>query len=152
MVLRVPTALNGVQGAVVVGHDYTTAPTVAAAYAASLVVYFVVLFTFRAKSHAYESRPSRGTHHAPSAGAACSRSLILQMYTYGTPCAVSIDTGAECNLFTERVYLKQLYNVPLFYFGNTLQAVQGSPINAIDSVILRICFHTQDCTIYFIFV
>ena len=86
----------------------------------------------------------------PSVIASCSNILTLQAYTYGTPFSACIDTGADCNLLTERAYgkLKQLYNVPLSPCANVFQAVQGSPLNVIGSVILPMSFHPQDYTFY----
>ena len=80
--------------------------------------------------------------------ASCSQLLTLQAYTHGTPFSVCIDTGADCNLLSKGAYLKlkQLYNVPLTPCVNVFQAVQGSPLNILGSVVLPMSFHAQDYT------
>lgn len=87
-------------------------------------------------------------HNIPSVVASCSQLLTLQAYTHGTPFSVCIDTGADCNLLREEAYLKlrQLYNVSLIPCAKVFQAVQGSFLNVIGSVILPMSFHAQDYT------
>lgn len=84
----------------------------------------------------------------PSVIAATARRLHLQMYTYGSPFQVCIDTGADCSLLTERAYLhlNKLYNVPLVKEARVFQAAQGSPLNIIGSVTLPVSFHNHDLT------
>lgn len=76
------------------------------------------------------------------------RRLHLQMFTYGSPFTVCIDTGADCSLLTDRAYhhLKKLYNVPLFKETRVFHAAQGSPLNIIGSVTLPVSFHNHDYT------
>lgn len=64
----------------------------------------------------------------PTVIAATARRLHLQMYTYGSPFTVCIDTGADCSLLTERAYqhLNKLYNVPLSKENQIFHAAQGS--------------------------
>ena len=84
----------------------------------------------------------------PTVIAATSRRLHLQMYTYGSPFTVCIDTGADCSLLTERAYhhLNDLYDVPLSKETRIFQAAQGSPLNIIGSVTLPVSFHNHDYT------
>ena len=59
-----------------------------------------------------------------------------------------MDSGADCSLITERAYLKlkQLYKLSFLPETRTFNAVQGSPLNVIGSVILPVSFHAHDVT------
>ena len=59
-----------------------------------------------------------------------------------------MDSGADCSLITERAYLKlkQLYKLSFLPETRTFNAVQGSPLNVIGSVILPMSFHAHDVT------
>ena len=68
----------------------------------------------------------------------------MQCFTYGTPFAVYIDTGADVSLLTESAYLKlkELYNLSLVPEHHTFFAAAiNSSLNIIGHVTLPMSFH-----------
>ena len=70
----------------------------------------------------------------------------MQCFTYGTPFAVYIDTGADVSLLTESAYLKlkELYNLSLVPEHHTFFAAAiNSSLNIIGHVTLPMSFHKK---------
>ena len=74
----------------------------------------------------------------PTVIAACNDLLTFQCFVNGTPLALGIDTGASCNLISEKAYnyLKDLHNISLLPANIFLYSVQGSTLDIIGTVTL----------------
>ena len=86
--------------------------------------------------------PSEGV---PSVIGACNDLLTFKCFVHGTPIALGVDTGASCNLISEKAYnqLKDLYNLHLLPANTSLHSVQGTTLNVVGTVTLPLCLDVK---------